>query len=202
MTYEIKDVVGGFSSQVTGQELIPATLSRTYIEHSDIRDLTTRLNPFSTIYDIGCGFGRNIPVLLERGKVVGVERDKELCRIASKYNPGVTIHQTDTLSHINLQPCDFFMTFTVLQHIQGEEFNKVINELKRIHKGKYFLIVEETDVKNQAPEINGRHGVCGRSIQQYMGLFSEYKLARCVERELEPGSPYENGGHYLLFERI
>jgi len=203
--YGIAKVVGGFGRSLSPEEAIPYTLARTHIEHETIRRILSNrfsLHRRKKALEVGCGYGRNLPVLKEVfTQTFGLERDEELATIAAN------LHQDESATVVRMpKPLtrwpfdhglfDFVMTFTVLQHLQAFEFEFFISEINRVTgPNATLLIVEETDETIVDPHTTGR------SIETYKLLFSEFEFINSLPRKVEKTFPKEDSGAYMLFQK-
>src|SRR5574337_785639 len=82
--YGIRKVVGAINAD--GDAYWPAAMRRTYFEQRELGKVIAAIQDGKfTKYGVefGCGYGRMLPVLHEFAeKVIGIERDQELARIA------------------------------------------------------------------------------------------------------------------------
>ena len=198
-TWSPTDVV-----DVTG----PAALLRNYLEQRDLRyflDRAAARGAIGRACDIGCGFGRLIPVLAERaGAVAGFEREPSLVATAQALLPGMTIVPVETLSTLPAPDAsfDFALTFTVLQHMPDADAERVIAEMRRVvttHAS--IVLVEETDAALEAgdPAHADLGYTRGRPVDWYAERMLPFVLHETRPRRIEPGYPRADVGTFMFF---
>jgi SAM-dependent methyltransferase len=198
-TWSPTDVV-----DVTG----PAALLRNYLEQRDLRHFLDRAAaraPIRRACDIGCGFGRLIPVIAERADaVVGFEREPSLAATAQALLPGTTIVQVETLATLPAPDAsfDFALTFTVLQHMPDADAERVIGEMRRvIAPHAAVVLVEETDPALEAGDP--AHADLGYTRGRPVSWYAERMLPRVLQetrpRRIEPGYPRADVGTFMFF---
>lgn len=207
MSYGINTVVGGFGESLTPEKALPFAIARTYYEHQMLRALLTlatggcKKSEFKSALDVGCGYGRNIPVLKEFSKeVTGVERDEELVKIARQLNPTAPIYLglLKDFSNESSFPgaFDLVMTFTFLQHLRQSELEDCAKAIRFVTAPNAALILaEETD-----PELVDE-STEGRTAERYQHLFPEFSLILKLPRIVEPTFPKPDSGTYMLFKK-
>ena len=185
----------------------PSANLRNYFEQRDLRRCVAAaaaLKPIRSACDIGCGYGRLTMVLAEvAAEVVGFEREATFVEEARRLLPAVEFFQVASLGKLP-KPTgsfDFAMTFTVLQHMRDSEALDALTEVKRVAKGGFVLLTEETDPSlvdggAQEPEVGL---TMGRAEQTYAEWMKPYEQILRFPRQIEPGYPRENVGTYMLF---
>jgi SAM-dependent methyltransferase len=188
----------------------PAALLRNYREQHDVRHFLERAAARGAIgraCDVGCGFGRLIPVLAERAAtVVGFEREPSLVATARALLPDASIVQLDTLAALPEPDAsfDFALTFTVLQHMPDASAERVIAEISRVvAPDGSILIVEETDPGLEAgdPAHADLGYTRGRAVEWYAERFRPLVLQETRRRRIEPGYPRADVGTFMFFAR-
>ena len=186
----------------------PAALLRNYREQHDLRrflESAAARGPIRRACDVGCGFGRLVPVLAERaGSVVGFEREPSLVATARTLLPDATIVQLDTLAVLPEADAsfDFALTFTVLQHMPDADAERVIAEIRRVvAPGGSILIVEETDPALEAgdPAHADLGYTRGRPVEWYAARLRPLTLQETRPRRIEPGYPRADVGTFMFF---
>lgn len=198
--YGIKTVVGGFGRPMTAEESIPYTLARTYIEHTRLRNIfyeQSRASLFQHALEIGCGYGRNLPLLKDFSQTVtAFERDQQLAKIAEVLNPKVNVINNVVFGFYCGPRFDLIMTFTFLQHLDEGELQRTIEKIRQISMpGSLLLLVEETNPRKTSP------GCVCRPIATYQQMLPEFSLKYAFPRKLEPSYPYGDSGDYMLFRK-
>lgn len=189
---EVADVVG------------PAANLRNYREQRDVRRCLALVAGQRTIRraaDVGCGYGRLTMVLGEFAKDVrGFEREPSFVAEAQSLLPSITFVQLASLQQVPLETgsCDFAMSFTVVQHMRDEDARAVVEEIKRIARGGFVLLTEETDVVLGAGE-DGPGVTRGRSEDLYASWMEPFTPILQFKREIEPGYARTDVGTYMLF---
>jgi len=154
---------------------------------------------------VGCGYGRLTMVLKEFAqKVAGFEREKNLVDIARPLLPAIEFYHVESLDKISesgMQPFDFTMTCTVLQHLTDDFCQKVIEEIKRIAPNGHVLLIEKTEpiaittnIKDGASFISR-----DRAIETYTRLMSPFRLVATAKRLVEPTYYNPHPGTCMLF---
>jgi SAM-dependent methyltransferase len=186
----------------------PAFALRTYLEQSGVRRFLSRAsrgNRLRAAAEIGCGYGRLLPVLGEfADRVAGFERQPEFADEATRLQPLVRIFRVASLANLPAPDAsfDFVMSFTVLQHLVDPVAAKVADEMKRLRvPGGHILICEETDSRHVEGDVGDESGICtvGRSPETYTRLFAPLRLIESVPRVIEPTYPRPDVGTYLFF---
>lgn len=200
MNYGIKTVVGGFGKPITDEELIPYTLARTYREHRTLRSLLSRHVTWAeNAIEVGCGYGRNLPVLKEfSGRVVGIERDKQLAGLAHSLSQPADIYCGVVWdSDFSPDSFDLALTFTFLQHLNASEMERCLNSLQTIIRPHGTLILcEETD------PLKNHEGCWSRTPEYYNKFLYHFKIEKVIERKIEPTFPFTHSGHFMVFKKF
>lgn len=93
-----------------------------------------------SVFEFGCGVGRHLDRLKERGMyVMGSDINKQAVREAKKKGLTVFLGDEYILSNIPSNSFDIVFTNSVLCHIP--DIDKILSELKRISK-KHLIFVE------------------------------------------------------------
>lgn len=175
--YGVENVIGDIHSSA-----IPTAVNRTILEYKQLRDIldTWRLWEKSAC-EVGCGFGRMLPLLKEFfDNVFGFERDDELAGIASQLNRDCSVFSFDIFFRLQEQ-FNLILTFTFLQHLNREDFNHVIKAITdRLPPGGHLLAVEEFY----------------KSID-----FAPLNLIHAEPRVIEATNPRKSAGTVMLFQK-
>lgn len=136
-----------------------------------------KVNPFlkeRVVLDFGCGFGRNIPFLLESALIVyGVDVSEWAIKEASKYEPrGVYYHYDGHSIPFRDGFFEAVFCWTVLQHIPDEEIGRTAQEILRVLGPEGYLIAYE-NVSTWYPD---KAHIWFRDVSTYCSLFSECQL--------------------------
>jgi len=208
--YQIKDVVDAD---------FPEFAARCHSEWSDIRRIVSENCGWSShnaykmlsALDFGCGFGRNLGVLVELAlKVCAVEREDILFEKAQQLYPQVSVSHVKSLAQ-KVFPVEHFnlvLSHTVLQHLRTSEAIEAAAEIARItKKGGYVLLTEETNPLRKSGDLNNPMDHCctPRSVEDYHIMLGKksFKLVYTEERILERTYRFNGDcGHYMLFKRL
>jgi len=139
-----------------------------------IREKVGHLLKEKIVLDFGCGFGRNIPVLLEFALIVyGIDVSKWAIQEAAEYEP-MGIYNLYDGSSIPFQDGFFEAIFcwTILQHIPEEEIEKVAKEILRVLSPEGYLIAYE----NVSTWREDKSHIWFRDVPTYCKLFDQCEL--------------------------
>lgn len=202
-SFGIRNVVGGFSTDLAPDHEIPYVLARTASEHLQLARMFSSLSKRGSAVDLGCGYGRNLPILSQYfDSVVGIERDQELGLIASRLcTESASVLLVDALFNTE-QPADsvdLILTYTVLQHLNDEEMEKTAKEMIHILTPCGAIILVEETAKECAhpPRTSGGHGTYPRSEERYAEYFGMY--VHSAPRATAPGGMGGGTGKLMLF---
>ena len=185
----------------------PSANLRNYLEQRDLRRCLAAASERGEIRracDVGCGYGRLTMVLTEAaGEVVGFEREDSFVQEARRLLPAVEFLQVSSLWRLP-KPTgsfDFAMTFTVLQHMRDPEAREVLEDVKRLAKGGFVLVTEETDPSFVNGDVDNPEAglTVGRAEETYAEWMRPFAPVLRFARQIEPGYPRENVGAYMLF---
>lgn len=185
----------------------PSANLRNYLEQRDLRRCLAAASEGGSIRracDVGCGYGRLTMVLTEVAReVVGFEREDSFVQEARRLLPSVEFLQVASLGRLP-RPTgsfDFSMTFTVLQHMRDPEAREVLEEVKRLARGGFVLVTEETDLSFVDGDVEDPEAglTVGRAEGTYTEWMRPFELVLRFARQIEPGYPRENVGTYMLF---
>ena len=186
----------------------PRAMLRAYLEQRDVRELLSSVTGggrAAAACDVGCGYGRLTPVLGEfADRVVGLERETGLLRIATSLQPSVEFRAIESLRALPAEnhAFDLALIFTVLQHVPEPDVLAVIDEIRRIvAPGGYVLLCEEPDATLEAGD-RARAALgytCRRPVETYQHWLMPWKLLATRRRSIEPGYPRADVGTYMLF---
>lgn len=186
----------------------PAFALRTYLEQAEIRRYLARVTAggrLARAAEVGCGYGRLLPVLSEfADQVTGFERQPEFAAEAARLHPHREIVRIGSLAQIPASDgaFDFLMTFTVLQHLTDHMVARAAAELRRLCAPKgHVLICEETDDTHWEGDIDDDDGICtiGRSLDRYAALLAPLRLVETSPRVIEPTYARCDVGTYMLY---
>lgn len=203
MKYGVNNVIGGFGRPMSAEEALPYALARTHIEHQTLRGILAGKGPFKRALEMGCGYGRNLPVLGEfADRVVGFERDEELYAIARELNPEAVVQRASTREYHEVivpNAYDLVLTFTFLQHLDDVDLKFAIENIARVtRKGAFVILCEETDPKKS------QVGCMSWSMHDYEKMLQEvgdFFLYEFTDRVIEPTFPGRVSGQFMTFKK-
>jgi len=180
---------------------------RNYLEQRDVRrclEAAASERALGSACDVGCGYGRLTMVLREAARrVVGFEREDDLLSQARRLQPEIEWVSIQDLARLPVPDgaFDFAMSFTVLQHMSDAAARRVADELKRIARGGFVLLVEETDAAlgGDVPPDWELGMTRGRAGSTYAAWMEPWKLRLSFPRQIEPGYARSDVGTYMLF---
>ncbi|OLS25557.1 MAG: putative methyltransferase YcgJ [Candidatus Heimdallarchaeota archaeon LC_2] len=187
--FDIATVAGGGASTN-----LPQFASRLYYETKQIRD-TLNGRKFEKSLEIGAGYARLSPLITEfSDEHHAIEPSAELYAISKNLYSNIKFINTtaDSLPYAD-NSFDFILTWTVLQHIPTELFEKSIQEINRVAKANATLLICEYTKETPSKST------FGHSIEEYNNLFVGFELLKADERITE--LDYFTG-HVMLFEGI
>jgi SAM-dependent methyltransferase len=182
--------------------------SRIYLEHKEVRKYLGHVGntlALRTICDIGAGYGRMSPVLLEYGeRVVAFEREPELFKKGRLLNPSVEFRSVRTLYELPalMGEFDFALVFTVLQHMNDAEGRSVAAEITRVvDKSGFVLLCEDTDENYSYKDASDPdyYFTIGRHIDAYKAWMYPFTLTQVSPRIVEPTYARTRPGSFMLF---
>lgn len=189
---------------------VSALAARTYREHADLRAHLRRVTdgrPLAAACELGCGYGRMIPVLGEFAlRVVGFERQPEFRAAAHRLYPALHFEPLVSVGSVPAPDgaFDLALTFTVLQHLTDRMVAAAAAELKRVVRpGGWLLLCEETNPATRLGAVEDDNGMCviGRAVPTYEALLAPCRLVSVSPRRVEPTYPTADVGSYMLFAR-
>ena len=105
--------------------------------------LVSKLNKGDKILDLGCGNGRAIKYLVDRGfQGIGVDVSEKMLKLAKKNVPKAKFYKKDfTKLDFKDNSFDAVISFFALNHIKKKEFKQVISKCKKMLKKDGFLLL-------------------------------------------------------------
>jgi SAM-dependent methyltransferase len=114
------------------------------IQYSEWLDLlASKLGKGASILDLGCGNGRALKYLVDKGfQGVGVDVSEKMIRLARKHVPKGKFLKKD-FGELDFKEGSFdaVISFFALNHIPKDEFKKVIHSSKKILKKHGLLLL-------------------------------------------------------------
>lgn len=95
----------------------------------------------SSVFEFGCGVGKNLELLRKKGLQLGFGIDISAEAVKKAKEKGVNAVQGDENYLPKVQPCDVAFTCSVLDHV--ENIDKIMEQLKRI--GLKAVVLMETN---------------------------------------------------------
>lgn len=139
-----------------------ANKTHTFYAETQFRKFVPYLKKGSKVLDIGCGFGREIPLFLGIGRKLryeGLDISPKFLHIAKSRYPQLKFHQGNLLELKTLpRKYDGFWAASTLQHIPEKDWSKMLENLEKITKKGavgYFSLPE--DRPNPASDRDPRH---------------------------------------------
>ena len=124
---------------------------------SFLNTLTTHLETGCTVVDVGCGSGRDILWLKERGfEVIGLERSSDLARLARKHTACRIIEADFETFDFTKLSADALLLIGALVHLPRPKFPNVLKAISRALKKPGFLLITMKQGKGTAAEPDGR----------------------------------------------
>ncbi|RPJ13240.1 MAG: class I SAM-dependent methyltransferase [Desulfobacteraceae bacterium] len=124
---------------------------------SFLSPLTAKLAPGAFIFDVGCGSGRDLLWLKNRGfKVMGFERSPELAGLARK-SAGCDVLEGDFTSYDFSPVCaDAVVIIGALVHISHAGFAAVLQNIAAALKDNGFMLITVKEGTGAAEGADGR----------------------------------------------
>lgn len=186
------EVVSGWGIDGAG---LPHFSSRLYREVKLLQKVLADCKVEKSL-EIGCGYGRLTPWIMECSKEhYAVEPEERLYRAAKELNPQAHIYNSK--AQALPFPNNFFdlcITWTVLQHIPPKEQIKASTEIKRVAKQSAIIVITE-EVGTYQSETEWR-----RTVESWEALFEPWKLVWQTDRVLEETAGKVQG-KIMRFER-
>jgi len=176
LPFEVENVALGISS--------PKIAEYTANLYREVQLLEKALtdHSFNRSLEVGCGYGRITPWIMKYSKEHhAVDPEPKLLKLASKYFPTVKFVRATAqkLPYPN-NYFDLIVIFSVLHHIPPGEFQKAVEEIKRVAKSNATIFLHE--------RVRGKGGFKFRSwprpVETYKRLFSPWKLSKSFDRSV------------------
>ena len=120
---------------------------RTHPQHQWLLKKIKTLKPKS-IFEVGCGFGRNIKFLIENGikpnSITGLDISGRMIKLARDYinNNRVKLSVISIEKFAEIKNFDLVFTHGVLMHIPPNNTEKALDNIIRISK-KHLILIEQ-----------------------------------------------------------
>ena len=176
-----------------------------------IKDFIYSLDKNSTIYDIGCGNGRNMNIRNDC-TFIGCDNNNKL--LSQAKNKSLTCVFGDNLNlPFNDYSADAVLSIAVIHHFSTEERRiKALSELFRILKpnGRILIYVwayEQEKFKNFEKDamVSWNNQLDGKILQRYYYLFSINEIDNLVTKNFKNIKIIESGiqcfNYYLICEK-
>ncbi len=169
-------------------EVDPSAFLEIFVKH---------LPPRASIFDIGCGSGRDMCWLSRKGyQLVGFERSKELAELARK-NTGCLIIEGDFYTYdFSANEFDALLMAASLVHVPHDELKAVLKRITQAIKKKGVLFLSLKKGIGRSKTEDGRVF----SLWQHealLGLFDSISL-KIIEYHIDP-STLGNGETFLSY---
>lgn len=116
-------------------------------QHEWLLSVIKKKDPKS-ILEVGCGFGRNIKFLIEKGvlsaTITGVDISSEMINLAREYikNKKVKLYASNLTDFKPTTKFDLVFTHGALMHIPEDKIEDAINKLINLSK-KHLVLIEQ-----------------------------------------------------------
>jgi ubiquinone/menaquinone biosynthesis C-methylase UbiE len=111
----------------------------------------------SKILDIGCGSGRDIKTMRQKGFLLtGIDISKKMLELSAVENPDSPLYFMDVTSmEFGEKSFDAIYCFFVLEHLTPKNFKLALQEIRRVLKPNgYFLLVQhDAEVEKDMPDL-------------------------------------------------
>lgn len=151
-------------------------LFRTYWEHAELRRLLGD-RTIERSLEIGCGFGRNSPVLAELAREhIAVDVNAEPLELARRHYPHVHFEVASaTKLPFADESFDAVVTWTVLQHIPPHLISAACAEIARVTRpGGRVILLEASRYAGREPDRSAH--TFDRSAATYEDLLAPLRL--------------------------
>lgn len=122
-------------------------------QHKWLLSIIKKQKPRS-ILEVGCGFGRNIKFLIEKGiqpsKIMGIDISSKMIGQARKYinNNKVVLHTSDISKFKPKKKFDLVFTHGILMHVPSDKIENAIDRLVHLSKRGLILIEQNYEADN------------------------------------------------------
>jgi SAM-dependent methyltransferase len=139
-----------------------------------------RGNRYRHAVDIGCGYGRVTPWLLEYAtRVTGVDPNRAALALLEDHYPNADVDTVGGIAQalpLDDGVADLLFTKAVLQHVPPDEIETAVAEMKRIASDDaHILVCEATAGRERGP-------FHPRPVERYESLFEPFTLDRRWQR--------------------
>jgi SAM-dependent methyltransferase len=136
--------------------------------------LSQWLTPDSRIIDLGCGYGRALGLLFERGyhNLIGLDPAAAMIAAARERYPAITFEVLSSPPHVDLPgtSVDAVLLFSVLTCVPTDDGQRaIVREAQRVLRPGGLLYI--SDLWLQADERNRERYVCGQLKYGTYGVF-------------------------------
>lgn len=117
--------------------------------------LVERLEPGARVLDLGCGAGRDLRWLRQRGfRVTGVERSRPLAMFAREYANCPVLEADFTLLDMAAHPCEAILCVGSLVHLEPPEVARLLGRLlgALAPRGLLFISLKEGTGTRRLPD--------------------------------------------------
>jgi SAM-dependent methyltransferase len=117
--------------------------------------LVERLEPGARVLDLGCGAGRDLRWLRQRGfRVSGVERSRPLAMFAREYANCPVLEADFTLLDMAAHPCEAILCIGSLVHLEPPEVARLLGRLLNAlaPRGLLFVSLKEGTGTRRLPD--------------------------------------------------
>ncbi len=148
--------------------------------NEEIEKFVKLLPPQSTVLDLGCGFGRELAVFVEKGyDTYGIDGSRELLKLAKKRAPKAKTKLMDLRNTLSYEDTFFDGVWArnSLHHLEPNDLSNAFSEIKRILKPNGILFIEWKEGKE--PKVT--HEEIAKGKERYYNLILKKDLIKLVE---------------------
>lgn len=141
--------------------------------------LSSKLAKGDTVLDLGCGNGRALKVLFEKGfRVIGVDVSDKMLDMAKKHVPNGKFHKKD-FTGLDFEPKSFnaIISFFAFNHIPKNDFRKVMKSCSKFLKKNGYLLLGMV----KGNEEGYFSGFYGKDKELYGASYSEKEMTGILE---------------------
>jgi len=141
--------------------------------------LISKINKGDKILDLGCGNGRAVKYLVDRGfQGAGVDVSDKMLELARRHIPKGIFYKQDFVK-IKFKPNSFnaVISFFALNHIPKSQFKKVIKICRKIMKNNGFLLLGMVKGKDEG----FFEGFYGKNLSLYGAGYSKKEIVNILD---------------------
>lgn len=150
-----------------------------FSSNEEIEEFAKLLPKKPKVLDLGCGFGRELAVFVEKGyDTYGIDGSKELLKLAKKRAPKAKTKLMDLKNALPYEDTflDGVWARNSLHHLEPNELSNAFLEIKRILKPNGILFIEWKEGKE--PKVTKEEIAKGR--ERYYNLMMKKELVKLI----------------------